>query len=185
MDEESGLVYNRFRYYSPVASCYLTPDPIGLLGGENPYAYVHNPTRQIDPLGWAEWDYGKFNEWFNNASVKDIIDDKKSVSAALRGDGGKHEMFPVSLAAKAKDLGFTAEELKKYVVDTDKITFTNVTDAKGNPVPDGGHHGSRAGRHFHNKLIADLKNAKSKFDAKKIMVRHHRKYMIYTGKCGK
>ncbi|PHM59281.1 RHS repeat-associated core domain-containing protein [Xenorhabdus sp. KK7.4] len=185
LDEESGLVYNRFRYYSPVAGQYLTPDPIGLLGGENPYAYVHNPTRQIDPLGWAEWDFGKFNEWFNNASVQDIIDNKKSVSAALRGDGGKHEMFPVSLAAKAKELGFTAEELKKYVVDTDKITFTNVTDAKGNPVPDGGHHGSRAGRHFHNKLIADLKNAKSKFDAKKIMVRHHRKHMIYSGKCGK
>uniref|UniRef100_UPI000A326751 PAAR domain-containing protein n=1 Tax=Xenorhabdus beddingii TaxID=40578 RepID=UPI000A326751 len=28
LDEESGLVYNRFRYYSPVASCYLTPDPL-------------------------------------------------------------------------------------------------------------------------------------------------------------
>nr|WP_275368460.1 hypothetical protein [Xenorhabdus bovienii] len=28
------MVYNRFRYYSPVASCYLTPDPIGLAGGK-------------------------------------------------------------------------------------------------------------------------------------------------------
>ncbi|MEX0448041.1 RHS repeat-associated core domain-containing protein, partial [Xenorhabdus sp. SGI246] len=51
LDEESGLVYNRFRYYSPVASCYLTPDPLGLLGGTNPYAYVHNPTGWVDPLG--------------------------------------------------------------------------------------------------------------------------------------
>ncbi|WP_230580740.1 RHS repeat domain-containing protein, partial [Xenorhabdus bovienii] len=185
LDEESGLVYNRFRYYSPVASCYLTPDPIGLLGGENPYAYVHNPTGQIDPLGWAEWKPGKFDEWFNKATVQDVIDNKASVSSALRGNGGKHEMFPVSLAAKAKELGFTAEELKKYVVDTDKITFTNVTDAKGNPVPDGGHHGSRAGRHFHNKLIADLKEATGKFGAKKIMVRHHRNHMIYSEKCGR
>ncbi|WP_308686640.1 RHS repeat-associated core domain-containing protein, partial [Xenorhabdus bovienii] len=51
LDEESGLVYNRHRYYSPVASMYLTPDPIGLLGGENLYSYVGNPTGFIDPLG--------------------------------------------------------------------------------------------------------------------------------------
>ncbi|MDE9434303.1 RHS repeat domain-containing protein [Xenorhabdus bovienii] len=53
LDEESGLVYNRFRYYSPVAGQYLTPDPIGLHGGENPYAYVENPTGWVDPLGLA------------------------------------------------------------------------------------------------------------------------------------
>ncbi|WP_272903129.1 RHS repeat domain-containing protein [Xenorhabdus sp. Sc-CR9] len=53
LDEESGLVYNRFRYYSPVASCYLTPDPIGLQGGFNPYSYVLNPTSWIDPFGLA------------------------------------------------------------------------------------------------------------------------------------
>nr|WP_046335607.1 RHS repeat-associated core domain-containing protein [Xenorhabdus bovienii] len=51
LDEESGLVYNRFRYYSTVAGCYLTPDPIGLLGGFNPYGYVHNPSNWIDPWG--------------------------------------------------------------------------------------------------------------------------------------
>ncbi|MBE8589376.1 EndoU domain-containing protein, partial [Xenorhabdus griffiniae] len=51
LDEESGLVYNRFRYYSPVAGQYLTPDPLGLLGGANPYAYVENPTSWVDPLG--------------------------------------------------------------------------------------------------------------------------------------
>ncbi|WP_415668749.1 AHH domain-containing protein, partial [Xenorhabdus nematophila] len=51
LDAESGLVYNRFRYFSPEASVYLTPDPLGLLGGTNPYSYVHNPTGWIDPLG--------------------------------------------------------------------------------------------------------------------------------------
>ncbi len=51
LDEESGLVYNRYRYYSLVAGQYLTPDPIGLVGGENLYGYVQNPTGFIDPLG--------------------------------------------------------------------------------------------------------------------------------------
>ncbi|WP_139838925.1 RHS repeat-associated core domain-containing protein, partial [Xenorhabdus vietnamensis] len=54
LDEESGLVYNRFRYYSPVAGQYLTPDPIGLHGGENLYAYVPNPLTWIDPLGLSK-----------------------------------------------------------------------------------------------------------------------------------
>ncbi|WP_323855279.1 RHS repeat-associated core domain-containing protein, partial [Xenorhabdus koppenhoeferi] len=50
-DEESGLYYNRFRYYSPETAQYLSADPIGLLGGVNPYGYVHNPTGWIDPFG--------------------------------------------------------------------------------------------------------------------------------------
>ncbi|WP_244175704.1 RHS repeat-associated core domain-containing protein [Xenorhabdus vietnamensis] len=50
-DEESGLYYNRFRYYDCDVGQYLTFDPIGLLGGMNPYGYVHNPTRWIDPFG--------------------------------------------------------------------------------------------------------------------------------------
>ncbi|WP_415843134.1 RHS repeat-associated core domain-containing protein, partial [Yersinia entomophaga] len=53
LDEESGLHYNRFRYYDPQACCYLSPDPIGLAGGENTYGYVHNPLGWIDPLGLA------------------------------------------------------------------------------------------------------------------------------------
>nr|WP_238399302.1 RHS repeat-associated core domain-containing protein [Photorhabdus bodei] len=50
-DEESGLFYNRFRYYLPEGCCYLSADPLGLNGGPNPYAYVHNPANWIDPLG--------------------------------------------------------------------------------------------------------------------------------------
>ncbi|WP_244590457.1 RHS repeat-associated core domain-containing protein, partial [Xenorhabdus stockiae] len=52
-DEESGLYYNRFRYYSPDTGQYISPDPIGLLGGVNPYSYVHNPVNFIDPFGLA------------------------------------------------------------------------------------------------------------------------------------
>ena len=52
-DQESGLAYNRFRYYDPQSGCYLKSDPIGLAGGETPYAYVHNPMGWVDPFGLA------------------------------------------------------------------------------------------------------------------------------------
>ncbi|UDN35158.1 RHS repeat domain-containing protein [Proteus sp. NMG38-2] len=52
-DKESGLYYNRFRYYDKDTGQYISPDPIGLLGGLNPYSYVHSPTKFIDPLGLA------------------------------------------------------------------------------------------------------------------------------------
>ena len=55
MDDESGLAYNRFRYYDPQSGCYLKSDPIGLLGGETPYAYVHNPMGSIDPFGLTSY----------------------------------------------------------------------------------------------------------------------------------
>ena len=52
-DQESGLAYNRFRYYDPQSGNYLASDPIGLNGGETPYAYVHNPMGWVDPFGLA------------------------------------------------------------------------------------------------------------------------------------
>ncbi|VEA63263.1 RHS family protein [Salmonella enterica subsp. salamae] len=50
-DEESGLHYNRHRYYSPGQGRYITQDPIGLKGGWNLYQYPLNPVVGIDPLG--------------------------------------------------------------------------------------------------------------------------------------
>ena len=52
-DDESGLAYNRSRYYDPQSGCYLKSDPIGLLGGETPYGYVDNPMDWLDPFGLA------------------------------------------------------------------------------------------------------------------------------------
>ncbi|WP_452220006.1 RHS repeat domain-containing protein, partial [Lacinutrix salivirga] len=41
-DEEIGLYYNRFRYYSPDIGVYISQDPIGLEGGmPNIYSYTH------------------------------------------------------------------------------------------------------------------------------------------------
>ena len=51
-DEETGLYYNRYRYYMPNEGMYTQRDPIGLAGG-NPtvYGYVFDTLKHIDPFG--------------------------------------------------------------------------------------------------------------------------------------
>jgi RHS repeat-associated protein len=50
-DEETGLYYNRWRFYDPLQGRYITQDPIGLRGGVNSFAYPTNPVQWVDPLG--------------------------------------------------------------------------------------------------------------------------------------
>lgn len=51
-DEETGLFYNRHRYYDPRVGRYISADPIGVQGGINVFAYARNcPTSGIDPDG--------------------------------------------------------------------------------------------------------------------------------------
>ncbi|BFM08552.1 RHS repeat-associated core domain-containing protein [Halioxenophilus aromaticivorans] len=55
-DEETGLHYNRFRYYDPEVGRFTQQDPIGLLGGINNYQYAPNPISWIDPYGLSSKD---------------------------------------------------------------------------------------------------------------------------------
>lgn len=50
-DEETGLHYNRYRYYSPELGRYLQCDPLDTSGGVNLYAYPSNPLVQVDLQG--------------------------------------------------------------------------------------------------------------------------------------
>lgn len=54
VDEESGLHYNRHRYYDAAAGRFISIDPIGLRGGLNLWQYADNPIAWIDPLGLAK-----------------------------------------------------------------------------------------------------------------------------------
>lgn len=53
-DGETGLIYNRFRYFDPGAGQYLCVDPIRLAGGLNSFAYAGDPLAEVDPLGLAK-----------------------------------------------------------------------------------------------------------------------------------
>ena len=62
-DVETGLYYNRFRYYEPNTGTYISQDPIGLVGG-NPtlYGYVFDPNIQIDLYGLKKYVVYRANE---------------------------------------------------------------------------------------------------------------------------
>lgn len=60
-DVETGLHYNRFRYFDPDLGMFISRDPIGLLGGFNVFSYAPNPVMWVDPSGLAVYhtNWGK------------------------------------------------------------------------------------------------------------------------------
>lgn len=53
-DEETGMYYNRFRYYSPEDGIYVSQDPSRLAGGWSLYAYVTDPNVFVDIFGLVQ-----------------------------------------------------------------------------------------------------------------------------------
>lgn len=51
LDNETGLHYNRYRYYDPDSGRFASRDPIGLRGGLNGHTYAPNPVQWVDPRG--------------------------------------------------------------------------------------------------------------------------------------
>ncbi|MDE9553143.1 RHS repeat domain-containing protein, partial [Xenorhabdus bovienii] len=120
LDDESGLVYNRLRYYSPVAGVYLTPDPIGLVGGKNPYSYVSNPTGWIDPLGLTPCS--------GSSGIKDWAVDEYGT---LRG------------LVKGKNLGLDAHHAGQKAIMKDLVNKYDPNTGPAILVPKAGHTKSR------------------------------------------
>ena len=85
-DEETGLHYNRFRYFDPDLGMFISRDPIGLMGGSNTFQYAPNPTGWIDPFGLKNYR-DKFWDRAGQANR-----DKYQV----------HHMFPQDLYKKDK-----------------------------------------------------------------------------------
>ncbi|MDO6464770.1 RHS repeat-associated core domain-containing protein [Pseudoalteromonas carrageenovora] len=76
LDEESGLHYNRYRYYSPKQQRFINQDPIGLVGGINHYQYVPNPVNWVDPMGLLCKE--------GQAKVKAALDANSAIPSKLR-----------------------------------------------------------------------------------------------------
>ncbi|MFW2098296.1 RHS repeat-associated core domain-containing protein, partial [Acinetobacter sp. ULE_I057] len=96
-DKETGLHYNRYRYYEPYSARYVSKDPIGLFGGLHSTKYVSDPNKWIDPLGLVGFS-GKEVTWtlgpviYGNYNLTSQCIDKYQVNleidAVAMGVGG-------------------------------------------------------------------------------------------------
>ncbi len=112
-DAETGLHYNRFRYYDPLIGRYLQSDPLGLAGGINLYAYNANPLTQVDIVGWEHAnDVGGGKGKSNKAAGADAESPK-----AKRGDSEAAE----AVAAKAGMDPGHLKNLQKHCDDNNRM----------------------------------------------------------------
>jgi len=123
VDVETGLYYNRFRYYSPSDGCHIQPDPIGLAGG-NPtlYAYVSDLNLKIDPFGLDDLYVliAKAAGWY------DVMEwgKKKPVGQVFLEEG---DLWKIGTSKNATTR-YTNVYLNRVGVES-KILYTNVNDA--------------------------------------------------------
>ncbi|MCS3836091.1 RHS repeat-associated protein [Pseudomonas sp. JAI111] len=126
-DAETGLHYNRHRYYNPDVGRYLTPDPSGLAGGLNGYQYTRNPTGWVDPLGLSECPGGdgcrkpSFGDEVetNKAATNDpdpvLPKPKEEEDYLYRGDEREpHDVFETGFNSKGK-----SNDLLLHSIDSD------------------------------------------------------------------
>ena len=69
-DEETGLYYNRFRYYNAEEGIYVCKDPTGLDSGMAFYRYVKDVNYWIDPFGLIPLDPNVIN--YSQRTVSDV-----------------------------------------------------------------------------------------------------------------
>ena len=91
-DRESGLHYNRFRYYCPRQGRFIHQDPIGLAGGINPYQYAPNPVNWVDPFGlsckensWNTFQRNTKGHFANSTEAAQSFRKVKEVQAMEKG----------------------------------------------------------------------------------------------------
>jgi RHS repeat-associated protein len=70
-DSETGLYYDRARYYDPSVGRFISEDPILFEGGMDFYAYVsNNSVNRIDPLGLCPLSE---TPWYKNSCITGAI----------------------------------------------------------------------------------------------------------------
>jgi RHS repeat-associated protein len=130
-DAETGLYYNRFRYYSPEEGMYLSQDPTGLRGGYELYSYVHDTNSWIDAWGLAktanqqQGDNGRdaLAERLRNSSRYDVIATEVRINTPENGSYRKVDI----LVRDKKDKN---EQLIAIEVKTGKATRDKMQKAK-------------------------------------------------------
>ncbi|WP_326722752.1 DUF6531 domain-containing protein [Streptomyces sp. NBC_00243] len=149
-DPESDLHYNYHRYYDPEAARYASLDPLGLEPAPNPYGYVYNPNRQIDPFGLSpytvlyhgsmDWQGGQFALDLSAAARRPgtpqagvYLTDDFTRAAAAYGRGGHmvRVQVPEDFASSIRQMGGPNGNQPEFFVNTPEgleILNNGITD---------------------------------------------------------
>jgi len=112
-DEETGLFYNRYRYYDPAIGLYVSADPIGLSGGLGAYEYARaQPFGIVDPSGLIPM-------------TATVVGSAGSFNATSGGDPG--EIHPVVAAAMPPKANGVYPSVKDVPAGQDPGTGTRPT----------------------------------------------------------
>nr|WP_277348043.1 DUF6531 domain-containing protein [Streptomyces sp. HNM0574] len=151
-DPETGLHYNHFRHYDPETARYTTPDPLGLLPGPNPLAYVHNPLTWLDPLGLAP------NTCSGNAKV--LGDNMVANNITRPPDTAAHHMV-ASGSAKAAPARAQLQRFGIDINDARNGAFLPRGSASANPNGTAVHSKVHTNAYYDevNRLMAGARNA--------------------------
>jgi RHS repeat-associated protein len=122
-DEETGLYYNRFRYYDPESGQYTSQDPIGLLGGAMLTAYVTDPLIGTDLLGLSS----DFDSLMNE--VRHNLDFSTQPDQAVFYSGARNGVIARSWASQNGKVTIEGTQGGKYLDEldlfADSSTLTN------------------------------------------------------------
>ena len=90
-DEETGLYYNRFRYYDPRIGNYISQDPIRL-AGNNPtlYAFVSDSNLGVDVLGLTTQMVGDMpmGKWGEKVAAKYLKKKGHTILGSIQNASG-------------------------------------------------------------------------------------------------
>ncbi len=132
LDKETGLYYHGARYRHPMlAGKFISPDPLGFLGGQNLYAYAHN-----DPLTYHDPD-GQFPHILAGAGIGAVLGGGAyAVQVWRSGDEWSWSRFGIytgagalSGAAAAAIFGASAALAGSYGLGATAITVISSTAA--------------------------------------------------------
>ncbi|UOG74198.1 DUF6531 domain-containing protein [Hymenobacter tibetensis] len=141
-DVETGLYYNRFRYYDPESGNYISQDPIRIFGGASLYAYVPDPTSWLDEWGLActrqkpRLDNGNTKEGWQHIDERHITGNSPKGPGDLFAPGTSRQQIQKGankVVAKGKRVSDPNKQIqtfeKKIVINGRKDLVRVVTDS--------------------------------------------------------
>jgi RHS repeat-associated protein len=133
-DEETGLYYNRFRYYSPEDGIYLSQDPIRLNGIMQLYGYVKDINKWVDILGLNPQYYDLDELGRPTGGMAEVTSeslgsgtDASSSINPLGWEGGEHPYHQQRGHIIAKNHGGSGTDVRNLVTLTDGTNHPGMT----------------------------------------------------------